>query len=68
MLQLKDLREWIVGEKVTVWDGRMLKKLEGPSWRASMVRRHGGIVPPLRNPIIAYWYRMSMITCKWFGC
>jgi hypothetical protein len=18
--------------------------------------------------IIAYWYRMSMITCKWFGC
>jgi hypothetical protein len=18
--------------------------------------------------IIAYWYRMSMINCKWFGC
>jgi len=22
----------------------------------------------LKEPIIAYWYRMSMITCKWFGC
>jgi hypothetical protein len=22
----------------------------------------------LNETIIAYWYRMSMITCKWFGC
>jgi hypothetical protein len=22
----------------------------------------------LNKTIIAYWYSMSMITCKWFGC
>ena len=20
------------------------------------------------QPIISYWYRMSRVTCKWFGC
>lgn len=29
MLPLKDLRGRIVGEKVTVWDGRILEEFEG---------------------------------------
>ena len=39
MLQLKDLRQWTVGEKVTVKDGRILKKLEGLPGGRAWVRR-----------------------------
>ena len=61
MLQLKDLREWIVGEKVTAWDGRILKKLEGlPGGRAWLEGGEESCRPNER--IIAYWYSMSMIT------
>ena len=45
MLQLKDLRGGSVGDKGTVWDGKIFEELEGPTWpiealgkRASMVR------------------------------
>jgi len=85
VLQLKDLREWIVGEKVTAWDRRILKKLEGllggRAWfaghppfrqgrnlRSPELRRAGGGIVPTYERIIAYWYRTSMITCKWFVC
>ena len=30
MLQLKDLRRQGVGEKVTAWDGKILKEVEEP--------------------------------------
>ncbi len=78
MLQLKDLRGRCVGEKVSEWDGKILraksarrrrglKELEGPRGGA-----HGsqgtGESCRINEAIIAYWYRMSMITCKWFGC
>jgi len=67
MLQLKDLRGRSVGDKVTGWDGKILKKLEGPrgggAWFAGTEESCR-----LNETIIAYWYRMSMITYKWFGC
>ena len=34
-------------------------------------KRYGGLAEEacrLKEPIIAYWYHMSMITYKWFGC
>jgi len=78
VLQLKDLRGRCVGEKVTEWDGKILraksarrrrglKELEGPRGGGAWFAGHWGIVP-INEAIIAYWYRMSMITCKWFGC
>src|SRR5437867_13027614 len=88
-----------MGETVTVWGGRILKKLEGlpgpsrrpsrlgASWvngrawsRGALLSDRAGICDRqncggqaeelcrLDEATIAYWYRMSMITCNWFGC
>jgi hypothetical protein len=67
VLQLKDLRGRSVGKKVTGLAGLILKELEGPrggrAWLAGTKESCR-----LNKSIIAHWYRMSMITCKWFGC
>ena len=60
MLQLKDLRGRCVGEKVTEWDGKILraksarrrrglKELEGPRGGGAWFAGHGRIVPAERN-------------------
>jgi len=49
VLQLKDLRQWIVGEKVTVCGERILKKLEGLPGGRAWFAGHGGIVPTLNS-------------------
>ena len=67
MLHLKKLCGRCVGEKVTGLDGKILKEFEGPRGEGAWFAGHGRIVPTYRG-IIVYWYRMSMITCKWFGC
>src|SRR2546425_9928648 len=48
------------------WNGR--EEFEGvrrTAWRTSILSRHGRIVP-INQTIIAYWYRMSRVTYKWF--
>ena len=49
MLHLKDLRGQSVGEKVTGWDGKILKELEGPRSGGAWFAGHGGIVSTRRN-------------------
>jgi len=44
MLQLKDLRERCVGEKVTESDWKILKELEGPRGGGAWFAGHGRIV------------------------
>ena len=70
MLQLKDLRGRALGEKI-------LEELEETTWRASMFCRAPSFGKAtagrresrrLNTGIITYWYRTSMIICKWFGC
>ena len=45
MLPLKGLRGRNVGERVTGWDGKALKELEGLPGGASMGGGHGRVVP-----------------------
>ena len=45
MLQLKGLHEKHIGEKVTVWDGKILLELEGQLGGRALFAGHGGIVP-----------------------
>jgi hypothetical protein len=61
VLPLKDLCGRSVGEKVTGVDLKVLKELEGPQGGRTWFAGYEGIVPTYQT-IIAYWYRMSMIT------
>jgi len=45
MLHLKNLRGQSVGEKVTAWDRKVLKELEGPRGGGAWLAGHRGIVP-----------------------
>ena len=45
MLQLKDLRGRSVGEKVTVWDGKILEELEGLPGERALERGTKGVCP-----------------------
>jgi len=61
VLQLKDLRERAVGEKVAGREGKMLEELEGWRGGGAWCAGHGRIVLSYKV-IIAYWYLMSMLT------
>ncbi len=60
MLQLKDLRERGIGEKVTSLDGENFVGLEGPLGGRAWLQ---GTEESCRidETIIPYWYLMSMI-------
>jgi hypothetical protein len=64
-LQVKDLREWTVGEKVTFLDGEILEELEGlPDGRA-------WVCGARRNVPSDHYYSISVSLVKdyfkWFG-
>jgi hypothetical protein len=46
---------WGIGEKVTVWDGKVLGELEGLSAGRPWEARHERVAPTTLS-IIAYWY------------
>ncbi len=56
-----------VGERVTLWDGEILEELEGPrggrAWFAGTEESCR-----INETIIAYWYRLSMITLSGLDC
>jgi hypothetical protein len=47
---------------------RILRELEGPRGGGALVRRAQKNRANFDEGLIAYWYRMSMITYKWFRC
>jgi hypothetical protein len=61
VLQLKELWGRTVSKKVTAWDGKVLRELEGLPGGRPWEARHGRIVPTIPFSI-AHWYSWSRIT------